>query len=197
VRRGRKGFSLIELIMVISIAIIIGAMATINVQTAIKNSRVNTAYETTMMGLRRARQGAIDERCIYTIGFTAPRTILTQKISGGTTTTIQTITLPFDIEFRAEPGIPNTSLTTPDKFGTGVNAIDFSVDYGGGGTVVYFNPDGSATDSVGRTNNGVVYMVRRGELNTARAVSVFGATGRIKGWRISLAAGGGRSWVAN
>jgi Tfp pilus assembly protein FimT len=152
--------------LVIAIAIIVGSMATINFMTAVKNSRVSTAYQTTMMSLRRARQGAIDERCLYVVTFTAPRTVLTQKISGGVTTTVQTDTLPFDIEFRAEPGIPNTNATTPDKFGSGSNAIDFAVDYGGAGNVVYFNPDGSATDASSRINNGVVYMVRRGELNT-------------------------------
>ncbi len=183
--------------LVIAIAFIITAMSTINIMSAVKNSRVNTAYQTTLMSLRQARQGAIDERCLYSVTFTAPGTIVTQKTVGTTTTTVSTQTLPFDIQFRAEPGIPNTSTTTPDKFGTGTNAIDFAVDYGGAGNVVYFNPDGSATDASNRINNGVVYFVRRGELNTSRAVSVFGATGRIKGWKLQIAAGGSKTWIAN
>jgi len=183
--------------LVVAIGVIIGAMAVINIQTAVRASRVNTAYQTIMMSLRRARQGAVDERCLYVVTFTAPRTILLQKISGGVTTTIQTIDLPFDIQFRAEPGIPTNNAKTPDNFGSGANAIDFSINYGGAGTVVYFNPDGSATDSSSRINNGVVYMVRRGELTSARAVSVFGATGRIKGWKIVVPTSGGASWTAN
>lgn len=191
---GRRGFSLLELILVVAIIAVVGTMATINVQTILKNSRVDSAYDITMTALRKARQTAIDERSVYIVNFNLPRTIVTQKVFGGLANDVSQIDLPSDIMFRAETGIPNVKLKTPDHFGTGDKAIDFSVDYSGGGTQVYFQPDGSAVDSMGRINNGVVYLARPGELRSSRAVSLFGATGRIRGWRLVVGTGGTTSW---
>lgn len=191
---GRRGFSLLELLLVVAIIVIVGAMATLNVETTLKNSRVSTAYDLTLSELRKARQGAIDERCVYLVSFTAPRTIRTQRIRAGVTTEVNLVNMPTDIQFRAEPGIPNINSKTPDHFGTGRFAIDFSVDFGGAGTQIYFQPDGTAFDSLGRINNGVVYLVRPGEVRTAHAISVFGSTGRIRGWRIVVDSGGTTRW---
>jgi Tfp pilus assembly protein FimT len=180
--------------LVVAIVAIVGTMAVLNVQTIMKNSRVDAAYDVTMSALRKARQAAIDERCVYIVNFNLPRTIVTQRVLGGLASNVSQISLPSDIMFRAETGIPNVRLKAPDQFGFGNNAIDFSVDYGGAGTQVYFQPDGSAVDSIGRINNGVVYLARPGELLSSRAVSLFGATGRIRGWRIITGAGGTTSW---
>jgi hypothetical protein len=97
---------------------------------------------------------------------------------------LNTFVLPQDVSFNNEPGIPNTAAGTPDGFGSGTFAIDLSVDYGGGFNAVYFRPDGGAYDQLGRINNGVIYMNRPGELTTSRAVTVFGLTGQIHGWRL-------------
>lgn len=190
----RRGFSILELLLVVAIMLIVAAMSAVNIQTVLRNSRVNAAYDVTLTAIRNARQGAIDERCVYLVSFATPRTISTRRIRAGVTSNVGQIDLPTDIQFRAEPGMPNVNAKTPDQFGTGSAAIDFSVDYGGGGTQIYFQPDGSATDSTGRVNNGVVYLARPGELTSSRAVSLFGATGRIRGWRLVVDAGGASRW---
>ena len=69
----------------------------------------------------------------------------------------------------------------------------------GGKNQIYFCPDGSAQDSAGgvgqcsgNMNNGVVYIARPAELMSSRAITIWGATGRIRGWRIYN--NGGVAW---
>ncbi|HTF44810.1 MAG TPA: hypothetical protein VK641_12960, partial [Terriglobales bacterium] len=75
--------------------------------------------------------------------------------------------------------------TTPDAFGVGTPAIDFDQGVAGGvKNTVYFYPDGSAQDSLNNINNGVIYLGRPGDLLSSRAITVWGATGRLRGWRL-------------
>jgi prepilin-type N-terminal cleavage/methylation domain-containing protein len=192
-RRSSQGFSLVELIVASAVIVTLCGIALISLTQTLKNARVANAFDTTMSQFKRARQAAISERCVYRVQIVAPRTITLSQIRAGVTTPKGSIDLPTDIQFRAEPGIPVTRANTPDNLGVGGTAIDFSVDYGGAGTDIYFQPDGSAKDDIGRLNNGVAYFVRPGELSSARAVSVLGATGRVKGWRI-VVSGGTSTW---
>ena len=41
-----------------------------------------------------------------------------------------------------------------------------------------------AYDQLGRVNNGVFYISRPGELLSSRAISLFGLTGQLHGWRL-------------
>lgn len=179
-----RGFSLLEMMIVVAITIIT-TFALMSVQPALKDSRLSNAYNVTLMAMRRAREAAIAERRVYMVTFTAPRTVsITQVITG--TVTFST-TLPTDVAFDAEPGIPSTAATTPDGFGTGASsgAIDFDVNVGAGGTnTVYFYPDGSARDVNNNINNGVLYIARPGDIASSRAITLWGLTGRIRGWRI-------------
>jgi len=44
--------------------------------------------------------------------------------------------------------------------------------------------DGSAADALANVNNGVIYVTRPGDINNARAITLWGATGRLRGWHI-------------
>lgn len=190
-RKTETGFSLLETVVVVSIILIVGSISVMSVWTAIRNARVDTAYQATVMQLRRARQAAVDDRRVHVITFTAPGVIRIERIEqdGVTRTLLDQRNLPEDIRFVAEPGIPTDPLLTPDQFGVGGVAIDFN-----NSNEVFFQPDGSALDAGGRINNGVIYLARPGELESARAVTLFGATGRIKGWRVTEAAPGDWRW---
>lgn len=183
--RESRGYSVLEMMMVVAIAIIAATFGVMTLQPALKQNRLTNGYNTALMTLRRAREAAIAERRVYMVTFTAPRTVsITQTATGIVTFST---TLPTDISFDAEPGIPNTATTTPDGFGAGAatGAIDFDVNVGAGGSnTVYFYPDGSARDINNNINNGVVYIARQGELLSSRAITVWGLTGRIRGWRL-------------
>ena len=191
--RSSFGYSLVELIIASGLIITLTSVALISLTQTLKNARVDNAFDATLTQFKRARQAAISERCVYRVQVVAPRTIVLSQIRAGVTTPKGSVNLPTDIQFRAEPGIPVTRATTPDNMGVGAIAIDFSIDYGGAATDVYFQPDGSAKDNIGRVNSGVAYLARPGELSSARAVSVLGATGRVKGWRL-VRSGGVSTW---
>jgi prepilin-type N-terminal cleavage/methylation domain-containing protein len=189
VSRTGRGFSLLELMIVLSIFLIASVMAMMSIGPALRDARCNNAYATALTQLRRSRQTAIDQRKRYIAVFNAPQTIQIFRQDGGTPlparVLVSTIQLPTDIQFRAEPGIPNIVTQSPDNLGTGARAIDLDQGVAGGlQNEVHFFPDGTARDVNQNINNGVVYLARPGELYSSRAVSLFGATGRIKGWRL-------------
>jgi len=99
-------------------------------------------------------------------------------------------TLPNDMLFQALGGLPNTAATVPDGFGNGGTAIDFDQGVAGGiKNQVMFLPDGSARDTNGSLNSGIIYVARTADLYSSRSVTLYGATGRIRGWRLINSAG--------
>lgn len=209
---GARGFSLLELMIVICILMIVGGISFMALQPALKDARANAAFENAMMPLRVARQRAISERKQYIVcfGIAAPTGALTpmgaptaQSIQifrwdAGTAlsaaTQVTAVTLPIDINFQTIPGLPNTPATVPDGFGSGTVALDF--DQGVAGAIknqVMFMPDGSAHDVNGSLNSGILYVARNGDIYSSRAVTLYGATGRIRGWRL-INSGGVPRW---
>jgi len=185
--RNQQGFSLLEMMMVIAIIFIITTFSVMAWQPMNKQQHVTDAYNTTLSTMRWARDQAAADMRVYVVSFTAPGTItVTQNTTAGPL--LSTATLPSDITFHIEPGIPTSpsvAPTTPDGFGSGYYPIDFDQGVGGGGaTVIYFQPDGTALDAAGNINNGVVYFGRPGELTSTRAITVWGATSRLRGWRL-------------
>jgi len=206
-RSTQSGFSLLEITIVATIVLAATAAAFVNLMPSINNSRSNAGVELVLGELRRAHERAVDERRIYRVTFAAPNTIQvdigTVAVIGATITASAPVfqpaqpplTLPGNMQFLVVPGIPTSALSTPDGFGAGNNAIDFDLGNGGGGTQVYFEPDGRALDVGNRLNNGVVYIAQPANLFSSRAVSLYGSTGRTKGWTLTKLAGGATGWI--
>ena len=181
-----KGFSLIEMMAALGIGLIATAITFMTLQPALKQQHVTNAYNTTMMAMRQARDTAVAQRMAYQVQFNAgTSTIQISPVTALPGMLNATYTLPSDVQFRVEPGVPTNSAFTPDRFGTAKNAVDFDVNVGLGGLQqVYFYPDGSAQDVNNNLSNGIVYLARPNELLSSRAITVWGATGRIRGWRL-------------
>jgi prepilin-type N-terminal cleavage/methylation domain-containing protein len=197
-----RGFTLIEMLTVLSISFIVTAFAVMNIQGALKDARVTTAYNQTLMTLRNTRQLAVDDRKTYVVTFVPPQTIQVSRQDGGTPVPppvlLNTYTLPWDVQFRTEAGIPTTATTTPDGFGTAISPTDLDQGSGGGGTSVYFQPNGGGYDLLGNVNNGVIYMAHPGDLYSSRAITLYGLSGRLRGWRLYKNTVSGTSqWQAN
>jgi type II secretory pathway pseudopilin PulG len=193
-----RGFSLLEAMIVVAILMIALSVSFVTLQPALKSARANSAFSESFMLLRRYRQQAIDERKRYIVTFIAPNTIQVSRWDVAVPVSpppvvITTQQLPTAIQFQIVPGTPTAS--TPDNFGNGGTPIDFGQGIGLGGlNYVMFLPDGSAQDVNGNLNNGVVYLALSGELYSSRAISVFGATGRVRGWQLVDQAGNA-TWV--
>ncbi len=201
--RKQNGFSLLELTIAVGISMILCAVTIFAFQPVLKAKHVDDAYNLTLMALRKARDAAAADMRIYVVTFTAA----VPGVNGGTITVTQdipnpptlfTATLPPDVTFHVEPGVPVSNTvapTTPDSFGTaGAGPFDFDQppSGAGGSNLIYFYPDGSAQDNGpngGAVNNGVVYLGIPGQLNTCRAVTLWGYTGRVRGWQLVQIAG--------
>jgi type II secretory pathway pseudopilin PulG len=199
------GFSLLEMLAAVGIFFTLAGITTVAMIPIWKSQDITTAYNDTLTTLRRARDQAAGDMRIYVVTFAnntnAPSTITVQWLGTGSTTCnfsptgvtlVQTV-LPADITFATQSGQFPTSNsytappTTPDAFGTASAAIDLDVINGtsySGTTSVCFNPDGTATDQYGNLAGGVVYLTRANDVYSSRAITLYGSTGRIRGWRL-------------
>jgi type II secretory pathway pseudopilin PulG len=203
--RKNSGFSLLELMITISFALVLAGVTFISMAPVMNQSHVNSAYATTLMALRNTRNLAITQSHEYYVNFNPAGfpagTIQVQyqppAVGAGLAPPLQqviTYTIPPDISFAVKAGFP---AGTPDSFGAGVNAIDFGQALAGEPlNYVVFMPDGSSQDNLGNFNSGIVYLTRPADATvySSRAITVWGATGRIRGWRLNPV-GGVTEWA--
>jgi len=202
--RNHNGFSLLELMITISIALIMVGVTFVTLQPTLNQNHVNSAYDTTLMALRNTRNLAITQSHEYYVNFNPggfPAGTIQVEYQpgpvGGIAQPLQqviTYSIPTDISFAVQAGFP---ANAPDGFGTGVTALDFESTAGVPLVPPYvvFLPDGSAQDNLGNYCNGVVYLTRTGSpIYSSKAITVWGATGRIRGWSLNNVAGAA-TWV--
>ena len=193
--RKNRGFSLLEMLITIAIGLTMAGVTCIALMPLLKQSHVDAAYDTTLSVIRNYRNQSITQSKRYILTFSPPGTITVQYWGVGVPVspppvTVATYTLPNDIQFAVQPGFP---AAAPDSFGTGVVAIDFDQGVLGNQNYIMFMPDGSSQDTLGNYSSGVLYLTRTGDLYSSRAISVFGTTGRVRGWR--LYSQGVNTWV--
>jgi len=194
----QRGFSLLELLITISIGLTMACVTFIAMRPLFSRSHLDSAYDTTLMVLRNTRHLAITQSHQYYVnfnpaGFPAGTIQVTYQPAavGGILPAVQnvnTYTLPPDVSFAVAAGFP---ANAPDTFGAGIAPIDFGQGLGGGSLkYVCFMPDGSARDALGNYNSGVVYLTQpTNTIYSSRSITVWGATGRIRGWRLVDQAG--------
>jgi prepilin-type N-terminal cleavage/methylation domain-containing protein len=199
----QRGFSLLELLITVSIGFTFAAITFIAMMPLFNKSHVDSAYETTLAALRNTRNLAISQSHEYIVTFNpsapgppiVPATIQvtyqppagTNGAAAGVLPPVQlvgTYSLPTDINFATMSGFPSNA---PDNLGSGATAIDFG--YGPNQTTgqpqIVFMPDGGSYDANGDYNSGVLYLSRTTDtIYSSRAISIFGATGRVRGWRL-------------
>ena len=179
----------------VSIALILMGATYMGMRPLLYKGHIDGAYATTLGVLRNTRHLAITQSHEYLVVFdNATGTITVQyqpPAVGGVfppVQLVQTYTLPADMSFGVRAGFP---ASAPDGFGTGIASVDFGQGLGAGSlNYVAFMPDGTSRDTLGNYNGGVVYITRAADtINTSRAITVWGATGRVRGWRLDQQAG--------
>lgn len=194
--RKQHGFSLLELMITISFFLILAGMTYLGMRTLLMEGHINQAYDTTLMVLRNTRNLAITQQHEYYVNFNPngfpAGTIQVEyqppAVGGAAAPPLEqvlTYSIPVDTTYAVQAGFP---ASAPDTFGTGVTPIDFGqtlatepLNY------VVFMPDGSSQDGLGNYNSGIIYMTQAGHgLSASRAITVWGATGRIRGWVLNL-----------
>lgn len=195
---------MIEMAAVMAIIMIMIGVTFISLQPALKEAHATNAYDTVLTQFRTARSRAVETRQQYIVclgaatpaGAATPLGVPTaqsiqifQWPSGtGLSSAIQIskVDLPTDVLFQTLAGLPTTA---PDGFGSGTVAIDFDQNVATAiRDQIVFLPDGSARDTTGNLSSGVVYVAGT-TLDSTRAITVWGASGRIRGWRLGNPSG--------
>lgn len=181
-RGGALGYSMVEVLVVIGIIMTIMAMAILKMQPTWQGFQATGAMTMTASQLRLARELAITERRNIQVTFTGTNTItLTRVLTLGMVANpnepfgvFRTVQVSNPTQFMLTPGMPDT----PDAFGNN-GAIEFESIVGGPPTMM-FQSDGTFVDGVGNLVNGTVFIGIPKIPNAARAITVVGATGRIR-----------------
>jgi prepilin-type N-terminal cleavage/methylation domain-containing protein len=181
-----NGFSLIETLVVLSILLILFAMAMINVFNPMQRYKSQNSTDIVMSQLRQARQAAIANRRNVQVwvdmAFTGVDNI--QHVN------YQIITQPGDApqplqSIGIAKGTQFILLGTPDTpmgFGNG-SAVTIGNVGGGGPPVMGFTSTGAFTDLAGTPLNGSIFIGVPGQAFTARAVTMMGGTGRVRSYQ--------------
>ncbi|MGA8224201.1 MAG: hypothetical protein WB780_21320 [Candidatus Acidiferrales bacterium] len=164
---------MIELAIVVILLMTVSAMALVQLHPTLQQQEANAAMIEVASELRQAREMAITQRRQIQVTFVGTNQInLTRlNINPGPVGNMQ-IQAPMVYMLTAGKG------DTPDGFGN-AGAIDFAGIIGGPPTMM-FQSDGTFVNTVGVTINGTVFIGNPNEKSAARAVTVLGATGRIK-----------------
>jgi prepilin-type N-terminal cleavage/methylation domain-containing protein len=187
-RRGsqnrERGFSMIELVVVVSIILIITAISITQLRPNLQNARIDAAMREVAESFRQAREFAISHRRYVQVTFPANNQVQMVQLNtltvgaGGVNPVLDTVTLPPPLIFTLD-GMPDT----PDAFGNGNPIVFENVVNGPVGGMV-FQSDGEFLDGATFLPiNGTVFMGFPGQQSTARAVTILGTTGRVRGWK--------------
>jgi len=169
--RSTFGFGLLETLAVIALISIAATVAIIQLRPTRELLSADQNSNLVMTQTRYARQVAIDQRRNVLITFTAPNRITVTRLeSGGGSTVLSDVTLSGGFTF----GLPTGTIPdTPEGFGN-ATAVAFGLATGG-----TFLGDGTFISAGGLVQNGSVFTIGGGN-QTARAVTLTGATGRLK-----------------
>jgi len=143
--------------------------------------RATSAVNLLQAQLRQAREVSIDQRRNVTVTFqgTSELVAVIVGINGASNTTLYDYFLPERLSYVLETGVPD--VPAPDNYGN-----SYAVSYACPGNTlpctITFQSDGSVLDGSGGSTNGGIFIGISGQTQTARAVKILSATGRIKAW---------------
>ena len=177
VNKRQGGFSLLEVLVAISIIMIVSGMAIFNFSSVIPNHKANSAMDQVLSQLRSARAKAIAHRCEVQIQFVGTNQLTISELwLKGNPPAPTTVSFEGGATFMVFPGLPD--IPAPYNFGN-----SGPIFFGGGSTpppIMKFSTNGSFINGGNALLNGTVFLGIAGNSRTARAISILGATGRVR-----------------
>ncbi|MGD0426684.1 MAG: prepilin-type N-terminal cleavage/methylation domain-containing protein [Candidatus Acidiferrales bacterium] len=187
-----RGFSLVEMSVVVMLILIISAIALIAYLPTLQDARFDAAMKEVVDQLRQAREYAITNRRYVQVTFPTPVVAgvtqyeVTMQVRNDLTAgagAVDPILSTTPIESPAQFYVFAAAPDTPDAFGKGA-AVVFEGLAGGPVGGMLFQSDGELVDGATfQPINGTVFIGQPGKNSTARAVTVLGGTGRVRGWK--------------
>jgi len=209
-RLGCEGFSLLEMLLVIAIIGITSAFAILAFTNVLPTIRADSTLQLAEAQLRDAREKAVDQRRNFTVTFQGTNEMVACSsgtipgaaacpVSANGVSQYYDYFLPYGFTWMSKFGgtaDPNNLYSgigdTPDTYGKNY-AINFINSVGYVCTAlpctITFQSDGTVVDGSGNYVWGTVFMGFPGAVIQARAITILGATGKIKGWRYN-----GKAW---
>jgi prepilin-type N-terminal cleavage/methylation domain-containing protein len=177
-KRGARGFSAIELLIVIAVVLVLGGIALPQIVTITQTFRGDSAGSDLMSRLRSARETAIASRRYIQVTFVGGNQLQFFVISASNgppaPVYVNPVALASGGQFLVFPGIPDT----PMQFG---NAAPIYINgQSGGPLTMYFSPNGSFVGPNFTPISGTVFVGIPNMKNTAHAVTIVGGTGRVR-----------------
>jgi len=171
----QAGYSVVELMFVVGIMGVLMAIAVVQIGSSRSGLNGDGAMRIVLAQMNQAREQAITQRRNMRLTFTGGSlvSIIREEVPGPVLTTISSVSFEGRLQFVTVAGLPDT----PDAFGNS-SAVAF-----GAATEKKFAPDGTLVDQDGLTLNGTVFVALPNDKQSARAVTIFGSTGRVRGFR--------------
>jgi prepilin-type N-terminal cleavage/methylation domain-containing protein len=175
--RSQRGFSLLEILTAVAIISIILAMAMLNYGSILPNFKANAAMDQLLYQLRSARERAIAHRREVQVQFVGNNQLtITELWLVGTAPPPATVGFEGGAQYTVFGSVPD--LPKPFDFGNGAPVFFGGVP--GGPPIMKFSTTGAFIDGGNTLVNGTVFMGIPGRASTARAISILGATGRVR-----------------
>ena len=181
----QKGFSLPELLVVLLVVAIILVLALPQIISSRRLFRFTGYQRQFTTSLREARQEAMSQRKPVTFRYdNNDKSLVTYGGKFGALGDAKNLVVPLsgsgvessDVKYGRPTGVPTSALSdTTNLTNLSSNAVEIT-----------FQPDGSVLDASNNPQNLAMFFYHdKYRLDTAFAVSVLGAGGRIKVWRYS------------
>jgi len=177
--RSARGFSVLELMLVVGIIGIVSGISVIQIGNTLPGMKSDGAMRVVMSQLNTARNLAVAQRRYMRVNFLQPSQIQIVRVevnSSGTvtgTTTLSTVNFEGGVTYNKISGL----IDTPDGLGM-ASAVDF-----GTATTIQFSTDGSLVDQTGSPLNGTIVLANANYKTSSRAITVLGSTGHIRAYK--------------
>jgi len=175
--RSQRGFSLLEILTAVAVISVILGMAMLNYGSILPNFKANSAMDQLLYQLRSARERAIAHRREVQVQFIGTNQLqITEIWPVGTAPVDKPVSFEGGAQFIVFPSVPD--IPAPFNFGN-IAPVYFG-GLSGGPPIMKFSTTGAFIDGGNTLVNGTVFMGIPGRSSTARAISILGATGRVR-----------------
>jgi prepilin-type N-terminal cleavage/methylation domain-containing protein len=184
----KAGFTLVELQVAMAVLLVLASTAMMFTKSALPSMRSDGQARRLVSLFHIARETAISSRRDIEVRFDEQNsTVQMIKRDAGVEVLMETFVFEFDVVFTQFANLPDT----PAGFGD-----ESPVEFGDSMTLL-FDSEGSLIDETGLPVNGTVFVGIPHVLQSARAITLTGTTGRprLYRWRASGAVGGGGEWT--
>ena len=178
--RSARGFTILEMLVVMAIAMVLAGVSIGVTNSVVRMTRGEPAAQQLDAFLKRYRGVSVARRRDIEIRFLPPnqvqsleRAIPNPPAATPPPTVLETMTFEGFVGYRTFPGVADT----PNLFG---NAAAVSV---GGVFPVMFSSEGAFIDVNGNPINATISLGIDGDMLSATAVTILGATATIERWR--------------